>query len=93
MPILGESFWPYLSGEKSAVHEAADVAGWSANGAGAIIRGNYKLINEGPPGGTGEEMPWRLYDISVDPGETNDIAMDHPELTAELIEEWETNWR
>jgi len=93
MPILGESFWPYLSGEKSAVHDSADVAGWSANGAGAIIRGNYKLINEGPPGGTGEEMPWRLYDISVDPGETNDIAMDHPELTAELIEEWETHWR
>jgi hypothetical protein len=29
------------------------------------------------------------YDLTVDPGETNDIAESHPELLDELIKAWE----
>jgi len=96
MPILGESFWPYLLGEAISVHDATDVAGWSAGTTGAIIRGNYKAINHGPPGGgmgMGPAPPWSLYDISVDPGEVNDLSTAYPELTAELVVEWEANWQ
>ncbi len=94
MPILGKSFWPYLLGEKSAVRDSSDSAGWSTGATGAVIRGNYKAINEGPAGmGMSAAVPWRLYDLSVDPGEINDISADHPELTAELAAEWETDWR
>ena len=96
MPILGESFWPYLLGEASTVHDATDVAGWSAGTTGAIIRGNYKAINNGPRGdgmGMGPTSPWSLYDISVDPGEINDLSAEHPELAAELVAEWEANWQ
>ncbi len=94
MPILGKSFWPYLSGESAAVHDSSDTAGWSTGATGAIIRGNYKAINEGPAGmGMSAAAPWRLYDLSIDPGEIDDISADHPELTAELVTEWATNWR
>ena len=44
------------------------------------------------PGGQGI-TPWRLYDLAVDPGEHHDLALEHPDLVAEMVEEWETNWR
>ena len=44
------------------------------------------------PGGT-ESTPWRLYDLANDPGETRDLAAESPELVAELVREWEANWR
>ncbi len=96
MPILGTSFWPYLQGDVSAVHDATDVAGWSAGSTGAIIRGDYKAINHGPPGsgmGMGPTPPWSLYDISVDPGEINDLSAEYPELMDELVEVWERDWQ
>jgi arylsulfatase len=100
MPIIGESFWPYLSGESGTVHDEDDAAGWSAGATGAIIRGNFKAINHGPPGGgmgmgmgMGPVPAWELYDISADPGERNDLAAANPELTAELIADWEANWQ
>ena len=57
----------------------------------AVRRGDWKLIvgierdhplYAGPP---------RLYDLASDPGETNDVAAEHPELVAELkalLEPW-----
>jgi len=92
--IAGQSFWPHLTGDSPTVHSPDDTAGWTAgSGHGALIRGDYKLINDRlPRGGTGVTV-WRLYDIAKDPGETRDLAMLFPRLTAELVEEWEENWR
>ena len=68
-------------------------AGWVGTRAGGtLIRGNRKIVNEPPPGGT-ESTPWRLYDLAEDPGETRDLAAESPELVAELVREWEANWR
>ncbi len=80
-------------GEISAVHDSSDATGWSAGATGAIIKGNYKAINEGPPGMGMAAAPWRLYDLAIDPGEINDISAAHPELTDELVEIWERDWR
>ncbi len=92
--IAGRSFWPHLTGAAPAVHLPDDTAGWSADGGvGALIRGDHKLINERLPGGGMGVTPWRLYDITADPGETRDLAALFPELTAELVEEWENSWR
>ncbi len=38
-------------------------------------------------------VPWQLYDIAADPGEHRDLAAEHPEPVAEMVAEWETNWR
>ncbi|MGI9258432.1 MAG: sulfatase-like hydrolase/transferase [Gammaproteobacteria bacterium] len=96
LPIVGESFWPYLTGAASTVHDDSDVSGWSAGSTGAIIRGDYKAINHGPPGagmGMGAKRPWSLYDIAADPGETNDLSEEMPELVSELVAIWERDWR
>ena len=91
--IVGRSAWPHLTGRAEAVHLPTDAAGWSSGmGAGALIRGNHKVINQAPPGGEGT-TPWRLYDLLTDPGEHHDLAGEHPDVVAEMVEEWETDWR
>ena len=92
--IAGRSFWPHLRGEVPAVHSPDDTAGWSADDDhGALIRGDYKLINDPMPGGGMGVTVWRLYNIAEDPGETRDLAALFPRLTEELAAEWETHWR
>ena len=89
--IKGRSFWPHLTGASDSVHLPTDTAGWSQGDGGALIRGDYKVINTAP-GGMGTTA-WRLYDLAADPGERNDLAGQEPALTAELVSEWETDWR
>ncbi len=98
--IRGRSFWPYLRGEAVTVHSPTDTAGWTQLTTGALIRGDYKIISQSPPrSGSGigmgsvEPSPWRLYNIVDDPGEKQNLAAEYPDLTAELVEEWEDNWR
>ena len=94
--ILGRSFWSHVTGQAVSVHPPDYVVGWIRQDAGALIRGGYKVVNDVPGGGQSGGMgatPWRLYDIASDPGETTDLAAEMPELTAELVAEWATNWR
>ena len=88
--IAGRSAWAYLTGQADAVHSETYSVGWG--GSGALIRGNYKLVGAAQPDDTGS-VSWQLYDIVADPGERHDIAAEHPDLVAELVREWETNWR
>jgi len=89
---LGVSAWPHFTGQAPTIRSEIDVVGWSRAGAGALIRGDYKIINSVPPGQRGT-TDWRLYNLADDPGEHNDISAQHADLVAELVEEWETNWR
>ena len=91
--ILGRSFWPHLTGETAAVYSPDDSVGWSRGDGGALIRGDYKIINTPAAGGMAAATPWRLYNIAEDPGEHNDLAAAMPGLTEELIQDWEQNWR
>ena len=91
--IAGRSAWPHLTGNASTVHTPTESAGWSGGSGGALIRGDYKIIDQPSPGGGMGTMPWRLYNLAVDPGETRDLAMENPELVTELVAEWEANWR
>lgn len=100
--ILGRSFLAHLKGETETVHPPSYTVGWiRGDAAGALIRGDYKIVNDlemgptqGPGPGSGSAVGrWRLYNLAEDPGETNDLSSELPELTAELVTEWETNWR
>lgn len=91
--IRGSSAWAHLTGQADDVHDANSVVGWAGRGrGGAFIRGDYKIINTAPPGERGI-TDWRLYNLVADPGERKDIAADHPERVASMVEEWESNWR
>ena len=49
--------------------------------------GNWKILKLPPPYGTDK---WQLYNLFDDPGETNDLANEHPARLDELSNLWQT---
>ena len=78
----GVDLLPYLTGaEKKAPHETLF---WRLGEQWAVRNGDWKLVAsriDGP-------QP-RLYDLSQDLGEKNDLAAQHPDKVAELKAEWD----
>ncbi len=58
----------------------------------AVRRGRWKLVQA--RGARQEPLPddWRfeLFDLSADPGETRDLAAEHPEVVLQLTQDYET---
>lgn len=52
---------------------------WEHEGNRAVRSGNWKLVAK-------HNEAWELYDLSVDRCETNNLAAEHPEKLAELID-------
>ena len=54
----------------------------------------YRVSTQSPLAGFawfGEDLGdggWKLYDISADPAENNDLTSAHPEWAAEMIQQW-----
>lgn len=89
--ISGNSAWPYLTGQSERIHPENYVAGWSRNGGGALVLGDYKIVNTLEPGNR-ELSHWRLYNLVADPGERQDLSAQHPNMVAEMVSEWEADW-
>ncbi|EQB01957.1 hypothetical protein L288_17195 [Sphingobium quisquiliarum P25] len=85
-PLRGRSMAPYLSGTAPTVHPAGAETGWELFGRRAIRRDNWKAIWLRQPEGEGA---WELFDLSADPGETDDLAQREPAILAELIAAWD----
>jgi hypothetical protein len=60
--------------------------GGEVSGNASLYRGNWKLVRTALPRG---DFTWRLFDLSVDPGETTDLSGENPELFAEMRAEYE----
>lgn len=72
----------------SAIH-GDNAMGWELFGRGAVRKGKYKLVHIEPGAGGREDDGWQLYDLSKDPGETEDLADSNPDKVKELLEVWE----
>ena len=57
-----------------------------AAGHGALYKGDYKLVRNGKPYGDGV---WRLYNITINPGETDDLSESQSSKFAELIVDYD----
>lgn len=81
--LEGVDLLPYLTGKNAeAPHEALF---WRLGEQWAVRKGDWKLVAsriDGP-------QP-RLFNLSEDIGEANNLAAKHPEKVAELRKEWET---
>lgn len=84
--LYGKSIFPLLVGETDKTREANESFGVEVSGNAALYRGNWKLVRTALPRG---DFTWRLFDLSVDPGETNDLSAENPELFAEMRAEYE----
>lgn len=85
LPHTGKSFASRLAGKDPEIHSKAEVFGWELFNRRGVRKGNWKILwLETPFGIDG----WQLYDLSVDPGETHDLAEEEPEKLAEMIAAW-----
>ncbi len=93
--VQGHSLLPVLFGDENSVRAEDFTYGWEVFGHRAIRKGDYKLLwLTSKPSERGQYVPeladqWGLYDLSVDPGETNDLSDSHPEIRADLLKEWD----
>ena len=83
--MLGESMSDFLAGAAAAVH-AEDYVTILYHGGFAYLRqGDWKISNLEPPFDEGD---FELFDLSVDPGETSNLAVSRPEKYEELLKTW-----
>lgn len=83
--ITGRSLAPILSGTADTVYGPDDVIGIEVSGNSAILKGRWKITRNQLPYGDGK---WRLYDIEADPGEVNDLSLEHPDIYEDLVNEY-----
>ena len=57
---------------------------WFHDNHRAIRVGDWKAV-------ASKDEPWELYDLSVDRGESSDLAQTHPEKLQQLVKAWETS--
>ena len=84
-PLQCLSLMSLLEAE-SSIEFATREIGWEAYGMDAYRRGSWKLLRLPEPYGN---WSWQLYNLSNDPGETDDVAADHPDLVNDLARAWE----
>jgi len=87
VPYAAESFYgrsamPVLSGQAKAFRGDDEDFAFEVSGNAATYRGKWKITRLAPPLG---DSKWRLYDLSVDPGETQDLSAANPELFEEML--------
>ena len=61
-------------------------AAWGTIPAGALRKGDWKIVREKTPGG---DSRWQLFHLGRDIGEKRDLAAQEPEKLAELSSAWE----
>ena len=84
--LYGKSIFPLLAGETDETRGANESFGVEVSGNAALYRGDWKLVRTALPRG---DFTWRLFDLSVDPGETTDLSAENPDLFAAMRAEYE----
>ena len=82
IPWNGHSLLSALQGKGRVDHERLFFS--HAKGR-ALRKGNWKLVRVGQPK---NKSRWELYDLSVDPNETKDLAKKMPNKVKLLSQEW-----
>jgi arylsulfatase A-like enzyme len=84
--MQGVSLAPLLESTRESVRAPTDWIGWELAGNRAVKMGDWKLLWQCEPAGTGE---WQLYDIRNDPAEMNDLAAVHPDIRDQMAGHWD----
>ncbi|OUU79139.1 MAG: hypothetical protein CBC38_05185 [Gammaproteobacteria bacterium TMED78] len=94
--IEGRSFASILNNDFTPIYSDKEAISSELHGHRAVRMGKYKLLYEKQPGNSywGFPIPeswnkWQLFDLEKDPGETNDISSQYPEIFNSLIDEWD----
>lgn len=85
-PMRGKSLQGVLAGTQGEAYAEADFVGGEMQNGKWMRQGDFKAVSVAPPYGTGT---WHLYNLAKDPGETQDLARNHPEKLKQLQAAWE----
>ena len=88
LPTEGKSLVPLF--HESSAKIAHDSLFWEHEGNRAVRKGDWKLVSRFDYENK-EELPWELYDLKSDRGETNDLVKINPSITEDL-EEMYNSW-
>ena len=83
-PLEGESIIPVINGERSSepkIHIDETM------GKISVRKGHWKLVKMPPPHGSGQ---WDLFNLDKDLGERVNLVDSHPDVSLELIQNWES---
>ena len=80
-PIRGLSWADWLEGRATQVYGADVPVGGELFGGRALRQGDWKITDIG-------DGRWRLFNITSDPGETQDLSRREPARLAELERAW-----
>lgn len=84
--VQGKSLMPLLAAKIDSVRGADDWLGWELAGNRAIRKGDWKLVRNIKPYGTGN---WELYNLAEDLGEKHDLSAREPKKLQEMIALWD----
>ncbi|MDH5380276.1 MAG: sulfatase-like hydrolase/transferase, partial [Cyclobacteriaceae bacterium] len=85
-PLKGNSMVPFLQGKKEEIHSSDYVFGMEHSEYAMIRKGDWKITNITKPFVLDS---FKLFHISEDLAELNDLKVDEPDKYKELLEEWE----
>lgn len=84
-PLKGNSLMPFVSGKSEQIHPSEYVFGLEHNNLAMIRKGDWKITNIMSPF---LEENFKLYNLSQDLAELNDLKESEPEKYKEMLEEW-----
>lgn len=84
--MRGKSLSSVLTGSTKAVYAENDFVGGEMGNGKWVRQGDFKAVSVAPPYGSGN---WQLYNVVDDPGETRDLAKQHPEALKKFQAAWE----
>ena len=77
-PLAGVSFAPVLAGKPAVPHPPIHLLFASDRG---LRDGDWKLVSF-------QSQPWELYNLAKDRTELNNVAAQHPDITARMVKQW-----
>ena len=85
-PITGRSLLPVLMHDNAETYSAEDVVGYELGGNAALFQGDYKIVKNRGPIGSGD---WHLFNLNDDPSESKDLKLDQPERFETMMAEYD----
>jgi arylsulfatase len=84
--MRGRSLLTYLEDSTNPPYAADEPFALELFGHGVVFMGPWKAVRLRAPW---DDSVWRLYNLTSDPGEQTDIAAQHPELLARLVDAYD----
>jgi len=87
VPQRGKSMVSLLAARKDSIRSDDDFLAWEFFDWRAVRMSNWKATWIAAPFGAGD---WQLFDVAKDPGESNDVSDQFPDVTQDLADKWDS---